>query len=332
MTNSILIKDAANVSKTDDKDLNDKLINDQKILDNDQINKTLNTKLEEIDLNDTDDDVKELNYDELTKKSKEIKEDESDHIIDNSDNEPINKEVSNLLSSKLDDSTTTESPTDFSIKEDDDELNNSQANSQENLNQLDEQSNSNLKLTNLDHLLSATLKDSSLSDEIKLNVLCSKIIALSSDGNIDVQPFASSILKLLIKEDMQKINNTECMQIFFSNFAKHLPRKLLAEILSVLIAVFKKSLFNVELAKEILLDCLNLYIEESKTTSNDNLIKHFLKEIIGQLCNYSCNVKELKTLIKISENDPQILTLVRLANSHQRGRPNSFFNFPGSKG
>lgn len=122
------------------------------------------------------------------------------------------------------------------------------------------------------------------------------------------------------------------MQIFFSNFAKHLPRKLLAEILSVLIAVFKKSLLNVEMSKGILLDCLNLYVEESINNSNDNLIKHFFKEIIGQLCNYSCNVKELKTLIKISENDSQLLTLIRHANLHQRGRPNSFFNFPGTRG
>lgn len=189
------------------------------------------------------------------------------------------------------------------------------------------------KVTNLDHLLSATLTDNTLTDEIKLNVLCSKIVALSVDSSVDVQPFADSILRLLIKEDMQKINSPECVQIFFANYIRHLPRKLLAEILSVLIAVFKKSLLNVESAKGILLDCLRLYVEESRCPANqENLIKHFLKEIIGQLCNYSCNVKELKTLIKISEDDPQLLALIRHANLHQRGRPASFFNFSGSRG
>lgn len=42
--------------------------------------------------------------------------------------------------------------------------------------------------------------------------------------------------------------------------------------------------------------------------------------------------EELKALIKVSEDDPQLLALIRQANLHQRGRPNSFFNFPGTRG
>ena len=308
----------------------------------------LTAKLEDVDLNAEEDEITNDSPTVDSPNRESIRADES--IVDNeagtvlsNDSEeskqiidnPVDDDNDSQLSSRQDEVSSRQDEVNQSNQSSQsahDNSHNEEEEDEENSISSSSQQATGFKVTNLDHLLSATLTDNSLTDEIKLNVLCSKIVALSVDSSVDVQPFADSILKLLIKEDMQKINSPECMQIFFSNYIKHLPRKLLAEILSVLIAVFKKSLLNVESAKGILLDCLALYVEESKGPAGENLIKHFLKEIIGQLCNYSCNVKELKTLIKVSEDDPQLLALIRHANLHQRGRPASFFNFSGSRG
>lgn len=277
--------DAANVS-TEDKDLNNKQINtalhDQPFESNTELNNEsadeLTAKLEDVDLNtnSSEDEIVESvvveNRSVSVEQSVNEQSGEANTMLsDESKSDKIDESTKQITSDEIE--------SDPDAKTDDDDSQIQQINS------------THFTVTNLDHLLSATLTDNSLTDEIKLNVLCSKIVALSADDTVDVQPFADSILKLLIKEDMQKINSPECMQIFFSNYIKHLPKKLLAEILSVLIAVFKKSLLNVDLSKGILLDCLNMYVEESQKNTNENLIKHFLKEIIGQLCNYSCNVK-----------------------------------------
>ena len=341
MTNVDQIKkqqeDTANVSNsTDDKDVNkltDQTLNEQENNEsNELVNQQLTAKLDDINLNSDN----ESNNENVVNESVN----EQISVLSNNSNELIINKEDELNNSQLNESNhDSNSQEEENNEEEEENLNNLQnqlepEQEQQEQQEQQQQESTNFKVTNLDQLLSSTLTDNNLSDEIKLNVLCSKIVALASDNTIDVQPFADSILKLLIREEMQKINSCECMQIFFANYIRHLPKKLLAEILSVLIAVFKKSLLNVESAKGILLDCLNLYVEESQKnlSANENLIKHFLKEIIGQLCNYSCNVKELKTLIKISEDDPQLLALIRQANLHQRGRPNSFFNFSGSKG
>lgn len=335
-------KDSNKVTDTSDKTTIDQQ-DDLSTTDlNNELNDELSAKLEDVDLNSNSDveleespmvaeSVCESVVESMAESAVEsVSESDDKPIIIQSNDEQITNEINPMLSNddeEDDKQTATESNQELNSQQ---ETESDQDDKTEDDSQ--PQPTNSFKVTNLDHLLSATLTDNSLTDEIKLNVLCSKIVALSADDNIDVQPFADSILKLLIKEDMQKINSPECMQIFFSNYIRHLPKKLLAEILSMLIAVFKKSLLNVELSKGILLDCLSMYVDESQKNTNDNLIKHFLKEIIGQLCNYSCNVKELKNLIKISEDDPQLLALIRQANLHQRGRPNSFFNFSGTKG
>lgn len=317
-----------------DQSLDDQSL-DQKNESNERLSDELIAKLEDVDLN-TNSEEDAIDDDVESSDSRKINEQINESML--SKNESLSKDndekQTNKLNSQLNSNPKQETEEDNQkqqLKEIDSNLDNRIDDDRIDDDQSREQTNNSFKITNLDHLLSATLTDNSLTDEIKLNVLCSKIVALSTDDRIDVQPFADSILKLLVKDDIF-INSSECMQIFFSNYIKHLPQKLLAEILSVLIAVFKKSILNVELSKGILLDCLAMYVEEKeKNVKDENLIRHFLREMIGQLCNYSCNVKELKTLIKISENDPQLLSLIRQANLHQRGRPSSFFNFSGTK-
>ncbi|XP_053205583.1 LOW QUALITY PROTEIN: neurobeachin-like [Panonychus citri] len=159
-----------------------------------------------------------------------------------------------------------------------------------------------------------------------------------------------SILRLLTSDDMQRLLDGDCLKLFFRDYLKQLPVKCVAEVLSVLIAVLKKSLLNLESAKEILIDCLKHYCNKcissssSTTTSNgenkvststsgtDNLIKHFLREIINLLSSYSCDVEKLKYLLASSQEDSRLLHIIRSANSHQKGRPSSFFAFPGTKG
>ncbi|OTF82919.1 neurobeachin-like protein, partial [Euroglyphus maynei] len=55
-------------------------------------------------------------------------------------------------------------------------------------------------------------------------------------------------------------------------------------------------------------------------------------EIINLQTTYSCNVKELLAILKLSEEDPRLLHYIRNANLYQRNRPNAFFAFPGSDG
>ena len=173
--------------------------------------------------------------------------------------------------------------------------------------------------------------DPSISSQVKLSLLCSKIIA-SLHENGDSNPTIDSILQLLITEDLQRIKDSNSLNLFFRDYLKQLPLRIVAEILSVLIAVLKKSLLNLEAAKNVLLDCLLHYFVKSSDAASDNLIKHFLREIINHLASYSCDVQELKCLLTSCQKDPRLLHIIRCANVHQRSRPNAFFAFPGSRG
>nr|AYV89248.1 lipopolysaccharide-responsive and beige-like anchor [Tetranychus evansi] len=223
--------------------------------------------------------------------------------------------------------------------------------------------------------LKTILEDSNISNAVKLNLLCSRIGKQSNsvdagNGSTDISNnsclnenmtaidessyITDSILHLLTSDDMQRLLDGECLRLFFRDYLKQLPVKCVAEILSVLIAVLKKSLLNLESAKEILIDCLRHYCSRySTTTTNsdnkvslmssssvssslnsgtDNLIKHFLREIINLLASYSCDVQKLKYLLASSQEDSRLLHIIRSANSHQKGRPSAFFAFPGTKG
>ena len=173
------------------------------------------------------------------------------------------------------------------------------------------------------------LSNSSISDEVKLGLLCTKISSAMSASSIHVNEIniiTDNILKLLITDDMQRIKKPETLRIFFCDYLKMLPSKVVAEILSVLIAVLKKSLLNLEYSKELLLVAI------TQTFHLDNLIKHFIREIINLQTTYSCNVKELLAILKLSEEDSRLLHYIRNANLYQRNRPNTFFAFPGYNG
>ena len=172
------------------------------------------------------------------------------------------------------------------------------------------------------------INNPSITDEVKFGLLCAKIMSIASspESNQNINEITDEILHLLITDDLQRIKKPETLRLFFRDYVKMLPSKLVAEILSVLIAVLKKSLLNLEAAKGLLLDSL------TQTFHFDNLIKHFIREIISSLTAYSCDVKELKAILKQSEEDPRLLHYVRSANLLQRGRPNAFFAFPGSRG
>ncbi|CAG2101375.1 unnamed protein product [Medioppia subpectinata] len=176
--------------------------------------------------------------------------------------------------------------------------------------------------------LQEVINDSSISDEVKFGLLCAKIMSIVSsvDNSQDANTITDNILHLLITDDLQRIRNPQTLRLFFRDYLKLLPSKIVAEILSVLIAVFKKSLLNLEAAKGLLLDSL------TQTFHFDNLIKHFIREIINLQTSYSCDVRELRALLRQSEDDPRLLHYVRNANLQQRSRPNAFFAFTGSTG
>ncbi|KAH9516818.1 hypothetical protein DERF_007537 [Dermatophagoides farinae] len=179
--------------------------------------------------------------------------------------------------------------------------------------------------------INEVLNDPITSDEVKFGLLFKKILAVMSTrpDSIPVNEInfiTDNILKLLITEDLQRIRKPETLRIFFCDYLKMLPSKVVAEILSVIIAVLKKSLLNLEYSKDLLL------IAITQTFNLDNLIKHFIREIINLQTTYSCNVKELLAILKFSEEDARLLHYIRNANLHQRNRPNAFFAFPGCDG
>lgn len=173
------------------------------------------------------------------------------------------------------------------------------------------------------------LNDPTTSDEVKFGLLCTKIFAAMANNSIQVHEvnlITDNILKLLITDDMQRIKSSETLFVFFCDYLKMLPSKVVAEILSVLIAVLKKSLINLEMSKDLLL------IAITQTFQLDNLIKHFIREIINLQTSYSCSVKELLAILKLSEEDSRLLYYIRNANLYQRNRPAAFFSFPGFQG
>ncbi|XP_017477250.1 PREDICTED: lipopolysaccharide-responsive and beige-like anchor protein [Rhagoletis zephyria] len=178
--------------------------------------------------------------------------------------------------------------------------------------------------------INEVLADSSTSDEVKFGLLCTKILAaMSANHSIHVNEInliTDNILKLLITDDMQRIKRPQTLRLFFCDYLKMLPSKVVAEILSVLIAVLKKSLLNLEFSKDLLLVAI------TQTAHLDHLIKHFIREIINLQTTYSCNVKELLAILRLSEEDPRLLHYLRNANLYQRNRPTAFFAFPGING
>lgn len=171
----------------------------------------------------------------------------------------------------------------------------------------------------------------------------------STDG--DKSQTTDSILKLLVTEDMSSIRNSDVLKALFVEHLHLLPPKIISEILSVLIAIVKKSVFHLESARGLLIPSIGHLIidEEDKQHSNSikidvesqqsessstnvSLTKHFLREWVNLLIAHSCDVEELKSILKFSESDPTLLSFIQKANLAQRNRPQAFFAFPGTKG
>lgn len=169
----------------------------------------------------------------------------------------------------------------------------------------------------------------------------------STEG--DRSQTTDSILKLLVTEDMSSIRNPEVLKALFVEHLDLLPPKVISEILSVLIAIVKKSVFHLESARGLLIPSINQLLSEDTNknlnnlkgvienradlnSSNFSLTKHFLHEWVNLLIAHSCNVEELKSILKFIENEPTLLRFIQKANLLQRNRPHAFFAFPGTKG
>ena len=136
------------------------------------------------------------------------------------------------------------------------------------------------------------INDSSVSDEVKFGLLCAKIMSIVSS-----------------------VENSQDANVITYN------------ILHLLITDDLQRIRKPQTtAKGLLLGSL------TQTFHFDDLIKHFIREIINLQTSYSCDEKELRALLKQSEDDARLRHYVRNANLLQRSRPNAFFAFPGSVG
>lgn len=169
----------------------------------------------------------------------------------------------------------------------------------------------------------------------KLHSICKRLAEGDSDPKL-----GDCILPLILSEDMSDIRNFEALQTLFVDYLQVLPPKVLSGILSILIATVKKSVFHLELSRGLLIPSLKHLVSNSSDEETDDgesfstvsLTKHFLCEWINLLLAHSCDVEELKHILKLSEQAPELLAYVQQANMKQRNRPTAFFAFPGTRG
>lgn len=193
--------------------------------------------------------------------------------------------------------------------------------------------------------------DADTSGYDKLEAICSAM-AISHTSVDGTCHGTDSILQLLVTEDMVSVRDPRLLNSFFINFLHKLHPKVVSEVLSVLIAIVKKSVFHLELARGLLIPCINHLLrrkpshQSKKCTIPDDgqqqdanadfstisLMKHFLREWINLLIAHSCDVAELRTILKFSIEEPSLLSFVQQAHEKQRNRPSAFFAFPGTRG
>lgn len=185
------------------------------------------------------------------------------------------------------------------------------------------------------------------NDLTRLKAVCNKISTGNEDSTSKCQP-TDSILQLIVSEDLSAIKSPEVLRAFFIDHLKDLPPNIISEVLSVLVAIVKKSVFHLESAQGLLIACINYLLsdylvdsndsnspknqQQQTQTSNVSLTKHFLREWVHLLISHSCDVQELKSILKFSRHDPSLLNFLQQANVKQRCRPHAFFAFPGTKG
>lgn len=184
-----------------------------------------------------------------------------------------------------------------------------------------------------------------------LSSLCETLATTSPKSSDESNSAAvDSIMKLLITDDMSTIKSPSVLKSLFVNHLRDLPTKVVSELLSILIAIVKKSVFHLELTRGLLIPCINHLVSETKSRMTHidkhspsgqqadilspglSLTKHFLREWINLLIAHSCTVEELKNILKLSEIDPSLMNFIQQANTKQRNRPPAFFAFPGTRG
>lgn len=206
------------------------------------------------------------------------------------------------------------------------------------------------KLEAKDEQQPASIKDApQLKEELELDKLFSLCVTLAGDHDETTRSQTTdTILQLLVTEDMSSIRSPDVLRSLFVDHLHQLPHKVVSEVLSVLIAIVKKSVFHLESARGLLIPCINHLLSDSlksspvtnadqsnnnvSSTSSLSLTKHFLREWINLLIAHSCDVQELKSILKFSEQDSSLLSFIQQANARQRNRPPAFFAFPGTKG
>lgn len=193
-------------------------------------------------------------------------------------------------------------------------------------------------------------------DLVQLSSLCMKFMENNGKDVLDEttkSQTTNSILQLLVTEDMSTIKSTNVLKALFIEHLHQLPSKVVSEILSVLIAIVKKSVFHLESARGLLVPCIEHLLSSNnnkrpstvinkieqtdlsnhqENPSSISLTKHFLREWINLLIAHSCDVEELKSMFKLSEYDPTLFSFIQQANLRQRNKPPSFFAFPGTRG
>lgn len=205
--------------------------------------------------------------------------------------------------------------------------------------------------------------DTSLPDEqddlSRLHSVCTRLISLynqSQGKDVRLDSKDDSILKLLVSDDMSNIRNFDVLHTLFIEYIYRLPPKTISEVLSVLIATIKKSVFHFESCRGLMIPSIKHLMSDSlldqpnkpghdgpssldqrrsesiNTYSNVSLTKHFLSEWINLLITHSCDVEELKTILELSQREQSLLKFVQQANLRQRNRPAAYFAFPGTRG
>lgn len=157
---------------------------------------------------------------------------------------------------------------------------------------------------------------------------------------------ADSILQNIVTEDLSSIKDQNNLKYIFYNYLSALPCKVVSELLSVLIAILKKSVFQQEMSRDLIKPCINYLTgsilrktddksnkdEDKNTDPCESLTKHFLKEWINLVITHSCDVHELESLLEYAKFDASIVQALRSTYIRQQNIPHSFFGFPGTKG
>ncbi|RWS10905.1 hypothetical protein B4U79_03397 [Dinothrombium tinctorium] len=195
-------------------------------------------------------------------------------------------------------------------------------------------------------------------DDVKLGLLCAKLMRdeCESEGEQRKEEIMKQLISLFVCDDLRRIKDEKLLQTFFHMHIRLLPIDCTVEILSILIAVIKKSLINLDSFKGLLHPTLLLLKQITSSTANNNnnncklnekrrLASHFLKQLTHSLIAYSVERNELQLLLQMieeeeseeqqkesEEDEEDLLSIVRKVNLSACSSASSYFSFPGLKG